>query len=64
MKLNVFFDVVLDNDYATLFNGITADTVTWLQQHPEHRDKWVCEGRSLKQYSVTEYLRVFGKANR
>ena len=55
----MYFDAVLDRNLHPVFNGTPEATREWL--HTNHQrvdidDLQVCVGKSLRMFSVSEYL--------
>lgn len=56
----MYFDAVLDDNMAPLFNGTAEATREWLLSNPDtatDRTVAVCIGKTMRTVSVSEYLR-------
>lgn len=54
-----YFDAVLDDDFAPIFNGTPDETREFLEKHGDDenvKSARVCPGKTLQTMTVPEYL--------
>jgi hypothetical protein len=59
----MYFDVVLTEDMQPVFNDTPEEVCEWLRTHTidvERDNLEVCEGETMRMYTVSEYLTKHG----